>query len=185
MPPGGNLLGPAREQVRQFPRVFVIARHFDRRCRALELQVRGLARGNLRSAGRLLVAGGELARSGVFKQFQGVVGLFPSAKAGRTEKHHRILNLFPAEAGQRLTELGHNADQPPIGTVQELGILIGQRSAGQLGRGISCGIAAFGASWSATASGSREVAETAPCSLFSGPCPSSFISYLLRCRVAS
>ena len=118
--PRRNSDGPLGEQLREAARVLVVAGHLDGGHGALALQVRGRAGGDLRRAGRLLVAGRGLAGAGVIQQFERVIGLLAAAKARRAEEDHRVLNLFVAEARQRLKILGDDADQASVGAVQEM-----------------------------------------------------------------
>ena len=123
----GMVLAQLRQQLRQPPRVFVVAGHLHRRHGALELQLRRLARGDLHGFGRLLMAGSRLRGAGVFQQFQLMIGLLAPAKTRRAEEDHRVLNLLAPETRQRLQILGDNADGPPVGAVQERSVLISQR----------------------------------------------------------
>jgi hypothetical protein len=83
------------------------------------LQIGGPACGNLRGLRRLFLTGGGLARAGVFQQLQCVTCLFATAKTRRTEENHRVLNLFSPETRERLHVLRNDADQAPVGAVQE------------------------------------------------------------------
>src|SRR5580658_241946 len=83
VPPRRNGLRPGGEQLRQPPCVLVVTGHFDSRHGSLALQVRGLAGGDLRRAGRLLMARSRTARPRVVQGSKGWVGL--SAPRNRAE----------------------------------------------------------------------------------------------------
>jgi hypothetical protein len=57
-----------------------------------------------------------------------MAGFREAMKAGGAEEDDRVLDLLAAKSGQGLGVLGENAQNPPIGAVEEALVFVGQRS---------------------------------------------------------
>jgi hypothetical protein len=108
----GNLNGPLGKQVGEAAGVLVVTGHVDGGKGFLEIffMLRG------RSLGVVFFGRGQILFCRI-----------ASLKAGRTEKDNRILDLLAAKAGERLLIFGEDAEDAPVGTVEERFVLVSQR----------------------------------------------------------
>src|SRR5882724_1379880 len=108
---GWDLNGPLGEHVGKAAGVFVVASHVY------------TSLGTLHVSG--LLCGCRLGTIALHFS-QPLAGVLQVLEASGAEEDDRILDLLAAEAGERLDVLGENAQNPPVGTLQELLVLVGE-----------------------------------------------------------
>src|SRR6266478_9342131 len=110
---GGDLGGPFGQQEGKPARVFVVASHVN--CGLGALHVLGLLCG-----GNLCAIAADCGQT--------VAGIVAAVDAGGAEEDDRVLNLFAAEARERLAVLGQQAQNPAVRTVEKRFVLISEWS---------------------------------------------------------
>jgi len=101
-------------------RILVVAGHLDRGLGSLKLQIRGHAAAISGALAGCSWLGAACVEPVFFPAAPGR-GRPPRARgARRAEKDHRILNLLPPEARQRLNVLGDNANQASVALLRKL-----------------------------------------------------------------
>src|SRR5258708_6978137 len=111
---GGDLGGPFGQEEGQPARVLVVASHINGSLGALHIL--GLQRGGCLCA---LVADFS----------QTVPGIVAAVDAGGAEENDRVLDLFAAEARERLAVFGQQAPNPAVRTVEKRFVLVSKWSA--------------------------------------------------------
>src|SRR5690349_7110691 len=69
--------------------------------------------------------------SWLLQQLQCAFSRTQIGKSGGAEKDYGVLNALAAKTGQGLGVFSQNAEGPSVGTVQECGIFVSQRSLGK------------------------------------------------------
>ena len=128
MPPARKRPGPARQQTRQRPGVFVKGRHVHRSFCQPKPARRSFAA--LPFLGRcwLVLLGRRLHRARVLQQLQLAPRHIKRPETRRPEKHHRVLDALAPEARHRLLVLGQDTEQPAIRRPEKLRVLVRERS---------------------------------------------------------